>query len=159
MQQERREGHRKELLKRRILEEANKNRENKGRELKDLDNNGEEYRSRNIRTGTHFESLPKIEAERDREEDINEKKNYQQRYLVFLQSLHHANRSKKEIEEAGAKKKEDKFRKLRDDQGYANVDSKLKMARTRKDKSESVDEHLLLEMARTHSAEKFDSLI
>ncbi len=41
------------------MEEASKNRESKLRELQDIDNNTDEIKSRNNRTGTYFESLPK----------------------------------------------------------------------------------------------------
>ena len=47
------------MLKRKILEQANKNRQNKLKELKDIDNNGEEFRGRNSRKDANFQSLPK----------------------------------------------------------------------------------------------------
>jgi hypothetical protein len=37
--------------------------------------------------------------QKDSEESTNEKKTYEQRYLVFLESLHQTNKSKKEMEE------------------------------------------------------------
>ncbi len=39
------------------------------------------------------------EKQKETEENSNDKKTYEQRYLVFLQSLHQTNKSKKEIEE------------------------------------------------------------
>lgn len=59
IQLEKKEQQRRETLKKKILEEATKNRENKLRELKDIDNNTEEFRSRNSRPSNNFESLPK----------------------------------------------------------------------------------------------------
>ena len=95
------------------------------------------FRSKDFYNGR----IPSEKGEKEGEEQA-EKKNYKQRYLVFLQSLHHANKSKKEIEEAQSKKKEERMRKLREEMGYTNIDSKLKSMKSVKEKSEEDEVNL-----------------
>lgn len=46
-------------MKKKILEEATKNRENKLKENKEMEGSTEETKSKNSRPSTNFESLPK----------------------------------------------------------------------------------------------------
>ena len=57
--------------------------------------------------------------------DTNNKINYQNKYIEFLQNLHDANRKEKEMEEKKKKKQELKMNKIKEELGFANVEGKL----------------------------------
>jgi hypothetical protein len=52
------------------------------------------------------------------------------------------------------------MRKMKEELGYTNIESKLKVHRTRKEISDFKEgDEINPDMARSHSAEKFESLI
>ena len=152
---------RREVLKRKILDQAIKVRENKLKELQNYDNNVEEIIKRNTRQNGNFESLPKENRNKSRttsqkqqitEEGVSEKKPYEQKYLLLLQSLNNTNKSKRESEEMEKKKKEEKISRLKEELGFGKIDSKVGFFRVRKESSQAENRSHNEECARSQSA-------
>lgn len=83
---------------------------------------------------------------------MSEKKPYEQKYLLLLQSLNNTNKSKRESEEMEKKKKEEKISKLKEELGFNKVDSKIGFFRVRKESSQAENGNHNEECARSQSA-------